>query len=148
MRTWSTAIRPNASAAADRNTNALTTIVEPSPPNPLSNSNTASMSDPEVAHLVHDHVAEDHPDAGDAQPQLGEVLIHDAGVELGRHHLQQEEDHDRQPEEKQCREFSFGGERADFAPHLEALADHTREALEKFAQVAAGRALDRYRRDQ
>src|SRR5215212_1658614 len=97
-RTCTSAITPNASAAADRNTNALTTRAEPSPPAVrLIRSNTASMSDPEVAHLVHDDIAEDHPHAGNAQPKLGEILIEDAGVEVRRDELEQEEDHDRQP---------------------------------------------------
>src|SRR5213075_337329 len=96
---------PNASAAADRNTNALTIMVEPSPPNPLNNSNTASMSDPEVAHLVHDHIAEDHPGGGEREPHLGEALVPDDGVEVGRHDVEQDDDRHRQAGQEQRREF-------------------------------------------
>src|SRR3954454_7260941 len=89
-RTWMTAIIPNASAAADRNTNRLTTSVLSPPVMSFSNSNTASMSDPEIAHLVHDDVAEDHPRGGQREAHFGEALIPDAGVEVGGDHVEQQ----------------------------------------------------------
>src|SRR4051812_38614984 len=142
-RTCTTAMRPNASAAADRNTNALTTSVLSAPAISLRNSKTASMSDPEIAHLEHEDVAEHHPCAGEREAHLGETLIPDAGVEVGRDEIKQKEDHDRQAGEKQRRELALCGERLDLAPHLEALADYARQVRENFGQVATGRALDR-----
>src|SRR5215475_12820868 len=130
MRTCTTAMTPNASAAADRNTNRLTIMVEPSPVNWVSRSNTAFMSDPEVAHLVHDDIARQHPAGGQPEAHLGEALIPDAGIEVRRHHVEQEEDRDRQAGQEQRRELAFRGERLDLAPHLEALADHARQVLE------------------
>src|ERR1043165_1253393 len=145
MRTWLTATAPKANTAADRNTNTLTTMVLSPPAISFRNSNTASMSDPEIAHLEHDHVAQHHPDNGKPQSHLGETLIPDAGLEIGRDKVEQEEDRDRQAGQEEGGEFALGGERLDLAPHLEALADHRREVLQDFGQVAAGRALDRHR---
>src|SRR4029077_8631840 len=73
-RTCSTAIMPNASAAADRNTNALTIMLEPSPAKPVMYSNTASMSDPDVAQCVHDDIAQDHPGPSQREAELGKAL--------------------------------------------------------------------------
>src|SRR3954463_10925944 len=142
-RTCKIAITPNASAAADRNTNALTTSVLSPPAISLSNSKSASMSDPEIAHLEHEDVAEHHPCAGKREAHLGETLIPDAGVEVGRDEIKKEEDDDRQAGEEQRRELALSCERLDLAPHLEALADHARQVREDFGQVATGRALDR-----
>src|SRR5690348_7238060 len=108
MRTCTTAMTPNASAAADRNTNRLTIVVEPSPVIWVSRSNTASMSDPEVAHFVHDDVAAQHPGGGEPEAPFGQALIPDAGVEIRRHEIEQEEDHHRQAGEEQRRELAFG----------------------------------------
>src|ERR1044071_4848047 len=139
----------NASAAADRNTNALTIMVEPSPPNmPLMNSNTASMSDPEVAHLVHDNVAHQHPRYREAEPPFGNVELYDRPIVIGRHHIEQQEHRDRKSGQEYRRELSFGRERLDLAPHLEALADHGRKVGKDLAQIAAGRALNGDRRDE
>src|ERR1043165_7223890 len=138
------AITPKARAPADKNTNALTRNVLSPPEISLRNSNTVSMSDPETAHLVHDDVAEDHPRAGERESHPGEALIPDDGVKIRRHEIEQKEDRDRQAGEKQRGEFALGGERLDLAPHLETLADHRREVLEDFGEVAAGRALDRH----
>src|SRR5262245_53250404 len=110
MRTCTTAMTPNASAAADRNTNRLTIMVEPSPVNWASRSNTASMSDPDAAHLVPDDVAGQHPAGGEPEPPFGQALVPDAGVEVRRHDVEQEEDHHRQAGEEQRRELAFRGE--------------------------------------
>src|SRR3954468_24405950 len=142
-RTCTIAMTPKASAAADRNTNALTTSVLSPPAISLRNSKTASMSDPEIAHLEHEDVAEHHPCAGERESHLGETLIPDAGVEVWRDEIKQEEDDDRQAGEEQRRKLALCGERLDLAPHLEALADHARQVREDFGQVATGRALDR-----
>src|SRR5215213_6112351 len=115
---------PNASAAADRNTKALTIMVEPPPSIPFMSSYRRSMSDPEVAHFVHRDIAEHHPDARHRQAHLRQILIPHDGVEIRRHDVEQKEDRDRQAGEKQRGEFSLGGKRLDLAPHLEALADH------------------------
>src|SRR5262245_17211245 len=95
-RTWITAMRPNASAAADRNTNTLTMMVLSPPDRSFRSSNTASMSDPEIAHLVHEDVAQHHPYAGQREAHPGQALIPDARVEVGGGEIEQEEDHDRQ----------------------------------------------------
>src|SRR4029077_15748718 len=136
------------SEAADRNTNALTIMLEPSPAKPLMNSNTASMSDPEVAHFVHDDIAEDHPGPSQREADLGEALIPDDGVEVGRHDIEQKEDRDRKAGQKQRREFSFRRERLDLAPHLEAPGNRAGRVLQNSAQVPPGRAQDRHGGDE
>src|ERR1700749_3102357 len=96
-------IMPNASGGADRNTNTLTMIVLSPPDKSFRISNTASMSDPEIAHLEHEDVAGHHPGAGECQAHLGEALIPDAGIEVGRDQIEQEEDHHRQAGGEQSR---------------------------------------------
>src|SRR6478672_11196160 len=112
------AIAPNASAAADRNTNTLTIVVLSLPTISFIHSKTISMSDPEIAHPVHDDVAEDHPRAGQRQAHLGEALIPDDGVEIRRHEIEQDEDRDRQAGEEQRGELALGSKRSNLAPHL------------------------------
>src|SRR5262249_40047575 len=141
-RTFANAMKPKASAAADRNTNALTIRVELSPSAPLMMSNTASMSDPEIAHLVHHDVAGEHPRAGEAEAPFGDVVLDDCAVEIRRHHVDEAEHRDRKARQEQRRELTLGGERADLAPHLEALADHAGEVREDFGEIAAGRTLN------
>ena len=69
-------------------------------------------------------------------------IVPDRAVEVG-HQPQNDEEHaDRQRREDHRRGAAFGGERADFPPHLEALADDAGQVLQNLAQIAAGRALD------
>ena len=62
--------------------------------------------------------------------------------------LDDDEHADRQRREDHRRGAALGGERADFPPHLEALADDAGKVLQDFAEIAAGRALDGDRGDE
>src|SRR5689334_22333623 len=131
-------MKTKASAAADRNTNALTIRVELPPPDRLfMNSKKASMSDPEVAHLVHDDVAGDHPRGGETETPFGQVVLDDRAVEVRRHDVDQAEHRHGQPGQEDRREFAFRRERLDLAPHLEAQTNDRREVREDLAQVTA-----------
>ena len=55
---------------------------------------------------------------------------------------------DRQRRQDQRRGPAFRRQRADLAPHLEALADDAGQVFENLAEIAAGRALDRDRGDE
>src|SRR5262245_4968973 len=101
------AMTPKASAAAERNTKALTTSVLSPPETLIRKSNTASMSDPEVAHLVHHDVAGEHPCAGEAEAPFRDVELDDRAVEVGCHQVDQAEHRDRQAGQEDRREFSF-----------------------------------------
>ena len=85
-----------------------------------------------------------------AQPRhhLGQVLVPDAGVEVRRDDLDDQEHRDRQRRQDHRRGAAFGRQRADLAPHLEALADDGGQVFQDFAEIAAGRALDRHRGDE
>ena len=64
------------------------------------------------------------------------------GVEIRRHHLDDDEHADRQRRQDHRRGAAFGRQRANFSPHLETLADDAGKVLQDFAEIAAGRALD------
>ena len=83
--------------------------------------------------------------AGRDQRLLGERDVPDAGVEIRRHELDDQEHHDRQRRQDQRGGAAFRRQRADLAPHLEALPDHAGEVIEDLAEIAAGRSLDRDR---
>ena len=86
--------------------------------------------------------------AGRDQRLLGERDVPDAGVEIRRHELDDQEHHDRQRRQDQRGGAAFRRQRADLAPHLEALADHAGQIFQNLAEIAAGRALDRDRGDE
>src|SRR5262249_44091429 len=109
------AMTPNARIATARNTvrPSMATVVSPEK-NRLP---SASMSDLEVDHAVHDHVADQHPAGGCGETDLGEVVLPHAAVEVRRDELDDDEDQDRQRRENHRRGAAFRGERLDLAPH-------------------------------
>src|SRR3569833_2994484 len=105
--TRTTAIRLNASVAAARNTSTPTMM----PLSWLSSRSIAPItSDLEVDHFEHDEVADQHPRAGGAKPDLGEVLVPDAGVEFRRDDLDHQVHDDRQRRQDHRRRAPFGCE--------------------------------------
>src|SRR5581483_5880081 len=89
---------PNVSTVVARNTSSASIMLELSPNTSSSRSVIAGMagSDPEIHHAKHDQIADSHPAAGEHQGLLGDVLMPDAGVEIGRDKLDDEEHRDRQ----------------------------------------------------
>src|SRR5215831_3600396 len=130
---------PKVGTAVAWNTISANMMVELSPNTSKSRS---AISDPEIDHLEHDEIADAHPGAGDRERGLGDVLVPDAGVEIGRHHLDDEKHGDRQRGQDQRGGAAFRRQRTDLAPHLEALTNDAGEVLQDFAEIAASRALD------
>src|SRR6202023_3274675 len=135
-RTRTAAITPKLRMAVARNTSTAIIRVEPLANN--ASKKPESMSDPEIDQPVHDEIADHHPGAGDRQRLLGDGLVPDAGVELRRHDLDHGEDADRQRGQDQGGGARLGGEGADLAAHLEALANDGRQVLQDLAEIAAG----------
>src|SRR6185503_10867723 len=102
-------------------------------------------SDPEVDHAVHDEITDAHPTPCKGESDSRQVLIPDACVEAGNEKLNDGEHADRQSRKNQCGSAAFGSERTNLATHLEAFTDDRRKIFENFAQVAAGRSLNRDR---
>src|SRR5271170_3426568 len=144
-------ITANASVPVARKTSAVSMVEALSPNRP--NVADASMVDVlcldlEVDHLEHDEIAEQHPAGGRAEQYFGQLLVPNGGVEFRRDELDDQKHADRQRRQDHGRGAALGGERVDLAPHLEALANDARKALEDFAEIAAGRALDGHRGDE
>src|SRR3989441_12101258 len=133
-RTRTVAMVPKATMADARKTSRLR--IRLSPNTSSRRSKTASMrSDPEIHHAVHHEIADRHPQTRKPEPDLGDPLVPDAAVEIRRDHAEQKENGDRQPGQEKGGELPFGGERLDFSPHLEALADGRGQVLQNLAQV-------------
>src|SRR5215207_9954045 len=110
-----------ASVPAARNTRIPTSVVLPS--FSIRSSMPIALSNLEVDHAEHDDVADQHPAAGGSKANLGDVLVPDAGIELRRDDLDDQEHQDRQRRQDHRRRAAFGGERANLAAHLETLAN-------------------------
>src|SRR5262245_9644386 len=94
LRACTPAMAPKARIATARNTVTPSMVAVASPEkNRLP---SASMSDLEVDHPVHDEVAHQHPGGGHGEADLGEVVLPDAAIEVRRDELDENEDQDRQ----------------------------------------------------
>src|SRR5499426_4771835 len=146
LRTRTVAMTPKATMAVAANTSTLTISVGSSKG---MRSKIASMaSDLEADHAVHDVVSRQHPGAGGAQRVLGERDVPYAGVEVGGDSPQDDEQHDRHRRQQDGGETALRGQRLHLAPHLEAQPDHGGQVLQDFAELAAGRRLDRHGGDE
>src|SRR5262249_59119491 len=88
---------PKVSRVVARKTIAASIMAELSLNMPAKMSERESIgSDLEVHEPVHDEVADAHPGTSGPQDLLGEVLVPDAGIEVGRDDLDHEKYRDRQ----------------------------------------------------
>src|SRR5262249_20149475 len=117
-RTRTIAMMMKATVAAGMKTSAITASLALMPSSASMSSSVSSIgaySDLEVHQFVHREIADQHPGDGDAEDDLGDVVLPDAAVEVGRHHLDDAEHQDRQRRQDQRRGAAFGGERAHLA---------------------------------
>src|SRR5437763_15130341 len=123
------AITQKAIVAVPKNTSRLS--IRLSSNTPSRRSKIAPMlSDPEIHHAVHHEIADAHPQAGKPESDFGDLMVPYAAVKIRGDQAEQEEDGDRQAGQEKRGEFPFRGERLDFSPHLEALADGGGQVLQ------------------